>query len=84
MNNIDEYVKKINKREVSMLLKQKREGIKECNRILKLLKRKRFALKKEREYVERIMIPYITRMKWMPTSYRRILDAWEGRYNEGG
>ena len=82
MNQVDEYVKKVNKREARILLKQKREGIKECNRILKLLKRRRFAFKKERDFIERRMIPYITRMKWMPGSYKHMLDAWEGRYKE--
>jgi hypothetical protein len=82
MFNPDEYIKKINKREVNILSKQKREGIKECNRILKLLRRKRFAFKKERDFIERRMIPYITRMKWMPGSYGHMLEAWENRYNE--
>ena len=77
MNNPDEYVKKANKKEARVLLKQKREGIKECNRILKLLKRRRFAFKKERDFIERRMIPYITRMKWTPGSYKNMLAIWE-------
>lgn len=81
MFNPDEYVKRANKREVNVLLKQKKEGIEECKRILKLLKRKRFAFRKEREYIERRMIPYISKMKFMPGSYKHMLDAWEGRYN---
>ena len=82
MFNPDEYVKKVNKKEVNVLLRQKKEGIKECSRILKLLKKRRFAFKKERDLIERRMISYITRMKWMPGSFKHMLDTWENRYND--
>ena len=84
MNWANEYVKKANRKEARILLKQKKEGIGECNRILKLLRRRRFAFKKERDFIERRMISYITRMKWMPGSFSHMLDAWENRYNEQG
>lgn len=82
MFNPDEYIKKVNKKEARMLSRQKKAGIKECNRIFKLLKRRRFAFKKERDYIERVMIPYVNRMKWMPGSFKHMLETWEGRYNE--
>ncbi len=80
----DEYVLKVNKREENKLTKQKREGIAECRRVLKLLKKKPITFNKEIKMIDKRMIPYITRQKWMPPSYRRFLDMWQDRYFELG
>lgn len=85
MSNLDEldgYVLKANKREEKKLNKQRNEGIKECRRVHKLLNKRTF--KKEREFIEKKMIVYIAKMKWIPWSYRRFLDAWQDRHKELG
>lgn len=74
-NEMDEYVLKANKREERKLNKQKREAIRECRRVLHLLGKKR-AFKKEGEFIEKKMIPYIGRMKWMPWSFKNMLEMW--------
>lgn len=75
MDEFDEYISKANKREERKLNKQRRTAIAECRRVLHLLGKKR-TFKKEREFIEKKMIPYIGRMKFMPWSFKNMLEMW--------
>jgi hypothetical protein len=77
MIELDRYVLRANNKEERKLNKQKREGIKECRQVHKLLQKRKIRFRREIKYIEDKMIPYIGRMKWMPWSYRRFLNMWQ-------
>ena len=80
MAEFDEYVKKSNINEERKLNRQRNKAIKECRRVHKMLKKKGLTFKEEVKTIEKKMIPYIGRMKWLPKSYKDMLSEWEDRY----
>ena len=80
MTEFDEYVAVANKKEEKELNKQGSEGVRECRRILKILRRKKRVFRKEMKTIENKIIPYTKRMKWTPLSYRHMLAGWEYKY----
>ena len=72
----DEYVEKSNAKEERKLTKQRREGLRECKQILKILNKRKRKFRKEIKYVNEKMMPYITRRKWMPYSFKRMISIW--------
>ena len=76
MAEFDDYVIKSSMKEERKLTKQRREGLRECKRVLKILNKRKRKFRKEIKYINEKMIPYITRRKWMPYSFKRMISIW--------
>ena len=77
MDEMDKYVLQVNMREEKKLNRQRAEGVKECKRILSLLMRKGRVHSKDIKFIKNTMIPYVRRMKWIPPSYKSMIDGYE-------